>query len=532
MHSADEPEKNCGVATPVEGAISDSNSDDERLAEMGYKAELTRDFGLLSCLALGFSITNTWLAVSGALVTGISNGGAITFIWGTWLMLFIHIAVGASLGELASAYPNSGGQYYWVSQLAPQSCRRFLSYFTGVVAWAGATVTGASCCLITSQFAFGIVILFKPDFGYKPWMGFVGYQILNFLTFFLNCYSHILPYLASTSLWLSLFSFVTVTITILAVSPQKADAADIFGKGGYVNMSGWESDALNVLTGLLGVNWGFSCLDGCVHLAEEMPNPSKNIPKAIMGTVTIGFITSWIFSIAIFFVITDIEAVISTPTGVPILMVFYQALRESKVGASVLLGMLIACFVGALSTIHTWMCRLTWSFSRDNGFPLSKYLSKVAPQPFNVPFVAHVFGTFWIAVLGLLYLASTTAFNSLVTGGILMQYISYMIPVGLLMAQGRKLERKGCFWLGSRSEVKGGLLGWLANGILMLWGCFTCVIYSFPYVMPVQPGNMNYVSVVIVMIIVYAIIYWLFVGRKQFRAFDKLEAGESVPISK
>ena len=138
-----------------------------------------------------------------------------------------------------------------------------------MVAWTGATVTGASASLLASQFLFGIIILNVPSFIYKPWMGFVAFQVINFITFFLNCFARILPYLTTTSFYMSLAGFLTATIAILALSPKKASPADVFGIEGYVNMSGWESDAVNIFTGLLGVNWGFSCLDGCVHVSEE-----------------------------------------------------------------------------------------------------------------------------------------------------------------------------------------------------------------------------------------------------------------------
>lgn len=75
-----------------------------------------------------------------------------------------------------------------------------------------------------------------------------------------------------SSLAFSDYSFalhVIITIVLLVVSQEKASPVDVFGKGGYVNMSGLESNAANFFTGLLGVNWGFSCLDGCVHLSEE-----------------------------------------------------------------------------------------------------------------------------------------------------------------------------------------------------------------------------------------------------------------------
>ncbi|KAL0634712.1 hypothetical protein Q9L58_006377 [Maublancomyces gigas] len=85
--------------------------DDVRLTEMGYRPQLERKFSLLSCLAVGFSISNSWFGVTGALVTGIANGGAAIYIYGSILVALVHIAVGASLGELASAYPNAGMEF-------------------------------------------------------------------------------------------------------------------------------------------------------------------------------------------------------------------------------------------------------------------------------------------------------------------------------------------------------------------------------------------------------------------------------------
>jgi len=124
-----------------------------------------------------------------------------------------------------------------------------------------------------------------------------------------------------------------------------------------------------------------------------------------------------------------------------------------------------------------------WSFARDKGFPFSSYLAVVAGAPYSVPLWSHVFSCFWIAVLGILYWVSTTAFFSLLTGGILMQYISYMIPVSLLLIGGRRISIPGPFYMGR--------WGWFANGVLVVWSLFTLVFYSFPYVMPVTKSNMS-----------------------------------------
>lgn len=43
------------------------------------------------------------------------------------------MAVVASMAEMASICPTSGGQYHWVSEFAPPSAQRFLSYITGIL---------------------------------------------------------------------------------------------------------------------------------------------------------------------------------------------------------------------------------------------------------------------------------------------------------------------------------------------------------------------------------------------------------------
>lgn len=133
------------------------------------------------------------------------------------------------------------------------------------------------------------------------------------------------------------------------------------------------------------------------------------IPVAILGTVAIGFVTSWTYSIALFFSMTDIEGLTGTSTLVPILALFYQALR-SKAGAIVLEALIIATGLGCLMACHTWQSRLCWSFARDRGIPLSSYFSKVHPQ-LGVPLRAHLLSSVLVSIVGCLYLGSATAFN-------------------------------------------------------------------------------------------------------------------------
>jgi choline transport protein len=52
-------------------------------------------------------------------------------IYGFLLVLLGNMSVFIVIGELSSAIPTAGGQYHWVSLLAPRSSKKFFSYITG-----------------------------------------------------------------------------------------------------------------------------------------------------------------------------------------------------------------------------------------------------------------------------------------------------------------------------------------------------------------------------------------------------------------
>src|SRR5947209_15358573 len=111
-----------------------------------------------------------------------------------------------------------------------------------------------------------------------------------------------------------------------------------------------------------------------------------------------------------------------------------------------------------------WQARLCWSFARDNGLPGSHIWAKVHPI-LGLPINAHIMSNVWVAIVGLLFLASTAAFNAVVTATIIFLYLSYSIPIACLLWHGRENVVKGPFWLGT--------IGMIANWVVLLWTFFT-----------------------------------------------------------
>jgi len=252
-------------------------------------------------------------------------------------------------------------------------------------------------------------------------------------------------------------------------------------------------------------------------MAEEVQNPERMIPIAIMGTVGIGFVTSWFFSLSMFFSMNNLTLLLAA--DVPILEVFYQALN-SRAGAVILETMIIVTGIGCQIASHTWQSRLCWSFARDRGLPGSRWLAKVQPG-LDVPFNAHLTSCIIVSVLGCLYVGSTTAFNSMVTACIVLLYISYSIPVVCLLLKGRDNIKHGPFWMGR--------IGFVSNCVLLIWTAFTLVMYSFPSLRPVSPGNMNYVCAVYGAVLFIVLGYWWIRGKSTYRNRDERQT-EAVVI--
>src|SRR3954447_26953591 len=103
-------------------------SDDEKmLAKLGYKQDLNRSWSGFSNFAISFSIISILAGCFTNFGAGFNNGGPISISW-TWPILSaLILIVGFTMSELLSAYPTSGGIYWWASKLGGPRA----GFFTG-----------------------------------------------------------------------------------------------------------------------------------------------------------------------------------------------------------------------------------------------------------------------------------------------------------------------------------------------------------------------------------------------------------------
>jgi len=83
------------------------------------------------------------------------------------------------------------------------------------------------------------------------------------------------------------------------------------------------------------------------------------------------------FVICLLFTIGNVEQVTNTPTGLPLIEVYYQATNSMPAtNFLVLMPALILLFT--LFNVFASVSRLIWVFSRDKGLPFSNFFSTVS----------------------------------------------------------------------------------------------------------------------------------------------------------
>ncbi|KAL0941291.1 uncharacterized protein CTRU02_204054 [Colletotrichum truncatum] len=512
MNRHHSPNRTSSSVTPKKASAMPEKTDAE-VVERGsvmngdVTVQTMKPFTTLSALGIGYGTTNTAIGLILVLGSTLPMGGSPLFFWGFLVMALVGLATATTLAELASAMPHPGGQYIWVHRLAPPKHRRFLSYITAVISWLAAVATGSSACLSVPVGICGIITLLDPSFVYKRWMGFVGFQLLNIVTVFGASFEKALPKISKAMLLFSCTTIVVIFITLFAMSKESSSAKDFFVT--QINISGWQN-GIAFIIGMNGANWSFSCLDVATHLAEEMPRPSTDIPKALIWTIIVGLVSGLLVVTSVLINIPALDGADDNSA----LALFYRITGSQAAAVGLWVPVMITT-IGAVWSIQTWQSRLAWTISREAGFPLHRHLSKIAPSPLHTPIWSLVFSASGTAVFGCLYLASDLAFNSLISTGLLLQYISYSIPVVLALMQGRSKFQHGPFWYPK--------LGFLANLVMLAWSVVALIFYCFPYYLPAVAGQMNYASAVLAAIAILITTLWFCYAKRNYEVKEFIQ---------
>ncbi|KAK5111932.1 hypothetical protein LTR85_011679 [Meristemomyces frigidus] len=421
------------------------------------------------------------------------------------------------MAEMASMYPISDGQYHWVALLAPPRSAKFLSWLTGWIStlgWQGAASTGT---YLGGTIVQSMVVLNYPSYEPQRWQATLMLWAVLAVTLFVNtALIKFLPGLEGVILVLHVVGFFAILIPLVYLAPISSNA---FVWSEFTNFSGYSSSGLSWFIGQSASAILFIGYDGACHMAEEVENASINVPRAMFFTIFINGALGFATYIFMLYCFGNPEAALSSPYGLPFVEIFYNAL-QSKAGTTAMTSVLIAMYIFATFGFVAAASRQAWAFSRNNGLPLSRYFKRVDPR-WTIPMYTIALTGVVSALLALINIGSSVAFNAIVSLVTASYLSSYLIPIVLMILKRLRKEpiRFGPWHHGS--------LGFPINIIAAIYTLITVVFSFFPPSLPVTAESMNYSCVVYGGVIILGVVYYVLRGHKNYIGpSTELEIGE------
>lgn len=495
--------------------------DAEILENMGHSQELVRQFSSWSMFALAFTVLGTWSTLAQNLSTGLQNGGPVTILWGLVLVTACNLCVAASLGELLSAMPTALGQAFWVYHFWTTPTGRFFSYMTAWINTFGWWTITASQAAFMTEFILACKVLYVPDWAPagEGWVSFLLYiAIILFLTVVnvVACRKDkVLPWINSFvgSTFIMLF-FVFALALLIGVGTRSGESfqSGSFVFGHWENQSGWPN-GVTWFTGLVQSAYGLTAFDACIHMVEELPNPSKSGPRIVWLSVVTGAISGFLFMMICLFSIQSIDDVVGA--DYPFIQLCVEAIGLTA--AVTLIALFIVSGIGQNLSLATTASRLTWSFARDGGVPFYNYFAKVDDY-WRVPVRATWAQGFIAGLVGVLYLFANTVLEAILSVSTIALTISYAIPIIALLVSGRdKLPASRAFNL--------GWFGTPANIISICYCSITTVFFFFPGTPDPDIADMNWAIAVFGVMLVIAVGFWFIQGHKTYLRVETANFG-------
>lgn len=501
--------------------------EDERLlAELGYKQELKRSFSAFSNFAISFSIISV---LSGCFTTfgqAWNNGGPIAISIGWPVVSFFILLIGFCLAELASAYPVSGGIYWWASKLGGAKA----GFYTGWLNLIGLLAVTASVVYGSATFLNFTLHTYFPDYATGFLQGdsinqqFFWFAVIMIIHTLLNTFSsEILAMLNNISVWWHVFG-VVVIIGILALVPtEHQNAKWVFTE--QINNSGFSNGLtywIYVLPlGFLLTQYTITGFDASAHLSEETKGAHIAAAKGIWKSIFYSAIGGYLLLLGFLFAATRPDVVSSFDQNVnafgsgSVIAILFNALPPFffKLVLVIATAGQLFCGIACLTSCS----RMMYAFSRDGAVPGHRYWAKVNRKqvPANAVLVSAAIGilitlpALWKSPRGI-----PTAFYAVVSVGVIGLYLAFIIPIWLRWKMG-KVFKPGAWSIGNHYK-------WM-NLVAAAEIIFICFYFIMPFEPAAVPWDknfswlaVNYAPILVGLTVLFLWIWWHLSVKKWF----------------
>ena len=461
-------------------------NDEQKLAELGYKQELDRSWSGFSNFAISFSIISILAGCFTSFGQAWNNGGPIAISLGWPLISIFILIIGLCMSELVSAYPTSGGIYWWASKLGGAKA----GFYTGWLNLLGLFAVVASVAYSCATFFDLAFMSFSKSWaeGYSLQRVFIMFIVVLGIISFLNISSgHLMSTLNNISVWWHVAG-ASIVVAVLVILPENhMSVYDMFTMrvNNSAGLAGGETSGTGfwfyiLPLGFLLTQYTITGFDACAHLSEETKGASQAAARGIWQAIFYSAIGGWILLLAFLYAVQDADAVTAGGGGVAV--IFAQALSAKWAGAVLLIsatGQLFCCTSGLTSC-----SRMMFAFSRDGARPGSKRLSKLDSN--KVPRTAVLVSATVAMVMTLPALVEVnigsaeapiivpTAFYAVVSICVIGLYLAFLVPIYLRWRAGDSFKQ-GEWNLGNKWK-------WMAPV-----ACAEIVVICIYFILPTTP---------------------------------------------
>jgi amino acid transporter len=509
--------------------------DEQLLAKLGYAQELHRSWSGFSNFAISFSIISILAGCFTSFGLGWNNGGPAAIAWGWPIVAGFVLAIGLCLSELVSAYPTSGGIYWWASKLGGAKA----GYYTGWLNLIGLIAILASVAYGCATFLDLTLGTFSQSWlaGYSLTRVFILFVVILAVSATINIFSsHLLAIVNNISVWWHVAGAAAVILILIFVPTHHASLHDVFAK--TINNSGMFSGSTTAWGFLFFVlpisailtQYTITGYDASAHLSEETKSAANGAARGIWQSIFYSGIGGWILLLSFLFAVQDADGV--SKGGGAVAAIFSQAM-SSKWVAIVLFISTAGQFFCTVACA-TSASRMLFAFSRDRAVPGHKYWSSLSSK--RVPAHGVIITAVIAALITLPALVAVdvngapvpVAFFAVVSIGVVGLYLCFAVPIYYRWKAGSTFE--------AGSWNLRGHHRWLAP-IAIAEIIITSIVALFPTSLGGVPWDasfewkyVNYTPILVGGVLLLLWIYWHASVKKWFTGpIKQVEAAEEEP---
>jgi amino acid transporter len=495
--------------------------DEERLAELGYKQELSRSWSGFTNFAISFTIISVLAGCFTAFGFAWSNGGPIAVSIGWPVLSVLLIMVAFSMSELTSAYPTAGGPYWWAHDLGGPGWSWMTGWFNiaGLIGIVASVGYGAAIFLgvvfsLYSVDIFGMNFADTEHILRETWILFalilVAYTFVNILG------DRFITVMNNISVGWHVLGVAVIVALLVIIPDDHQSLSFVFGErinnngafGGSTTALGFWVLVLPV--GFLLTMYTETGYDASAHTAEETRGAAISAARGVWRSVFYSSLIGWVLLLTFLFAANDVAAVNDAAGFVG--AIFTSALDSwaaKVVFIIATIGQLFCGAAGLTSASRTW-----YAFSRDRAIPGWAVFRRVNEQrvPFNSVIAVSVISA--IVAIPALFGKNNIPFAFYALTGICAVglYVAYIIPVYLRLRAGDSFKT-GPWHLGSRYK--------LVNTVGIVFVILVVFALDLPYTPAGLPWHadfdaslVNYTPLAILIPLVFGV--WYLISAKNY----------------